>query len=125
MTQRVRTDAHPRAARGNVSTNQAVDAPHGQPAAAIVHEERIATCPLPPLAIISQCSRGPAPARSRSAARLRRASLRRATPRLARAAGAPFLPANNCFTIRQVRPNRRRSARVERYKSLLPPLAED
>ena len=42
MPQRVRADAGPRAARRHVAPHQPVDAPHGQPPAAIVHEQRIA-----------------------------------------------------------------------------------
>src|SRR4051812_14570396 len=47
MAQRVRTDSQPRAARRDVLPHETIDAPHGQPSAAIVHEQRIARPAVP------------------------------------------------------------------------------
>src|SRR5947207_14521424 len=42
MPQRVRTDPRARAARGDVTPHEAIDAAHGEPRAAVVHKQRIA-----------------------------------------------------------------------------------
>src|SRR2546427_13006405 len=43
VAQRVRADAETGAARGHMPPHQPVDAPHRQPPATIVHEQRIAS----------------------------------------------------------------------------------
>ena len=94
MAQRVRADAEPRAARGDVAADQPIDAADAQPRPAVVHEQRLAVAPRRRLA-------GPSPA-----------------PGERRLADGQLLP------ILQVVANRRGRAGVERHQPLLPALAQ-
>src|SRR5947208_872662 len=98
MPQRMRADAHARAAGRDVAAHQPVDAADGQTSAAIVQEERAAGAGWAGPAGRSVLPFQPFP---------------------------PFLPTKDLLAILQIFPNRRRRARIERHDARLASLAED
>src|SRR5207247_4105116 len=91
MPQRVRADAGARARRGDVASYEPVDAPYGQPRAAVVHEQWLSR-------VASSSARCGTPPNEQFAGvqvranRLRRADVERDHPRLAAFAPDPHHP---------------------------------
>src|SRR5437899_2348100 len=122
VAQGVGADAQARAACGDMAPHQAVDAPHAQPPAAVVHEQRL----------ISDAASA---FRLRMKLRRTAVALAEAVRRTIPARAAVRLPAPNFtegkpdtadeeFSILQIRAHRRRRAAVERDDALLAALAE-